>query len=157
MIRSIQVFAMLLFVFVSASAAQTVTVRGTVFDKQGAVIPGTVILFVDQDAKKFTVRANAIGEFRIELDSGPYVVNASKPPFSKFEMLDFQVGADTARLDIELDCAECVTLDCPSGIVESEVDVDRTVPASTVQLKKSEDLPTAPRPKRNYRKKKRNE
>ncbi len=68
------------------AGAQTTTgtVRGTVKDETGGVLPGTLIEAVnDESGVKLTTAAQASGFYNISLQPGPYTITASLQNFAQ--------------------------------------------------------------------------
>ncbi len=93
--------------------AQKGVVSGSVFDEQGAVIPGIQIEFISEKGRTFSASTNAAGEYRLELESGLYKVIAFGRPFTEVTFANYWVPQRSLRLDIALRCIDCKVLNCP--------------------------------------------
>lgn len=90
---------------VSARAAITGVISGTVTDPNGAVVPKVTVVATEQaTGVKHTVVSDSRGFFSFpSLDVGTYTVSASTPGFESFQLKDMKVDANSSmRADINL-------------------------------------------------------
>jgi len=133
-----------------------VSVRGTITDEFGSVIPGARIEFFEQSGKSFSGSTIDDGSFRVVVSPGIYKVVVKGPPFTEHTLVNYVVPSVVAiALDVTLRCIGCETLDCP----ESELDLVEMPPQpliTEIQKRPVERLPTAPMPRGKTRKAKNN-
>lgn len=122
---------LVLLVFAAASSATAQTsaggsVRGTVRDEQGGVLPGVTITATSPNAVRPSVTiTDAQGYYRIsDLQPGPYVLTAQLDGFTKYE-----------RMGIEIHAALNIDVDIPMkvGSVTETVQVVAETPMLEVQ------------------------
>ena len=96
---------LMLFFAVSAYAAITGVISGTVTDSTGAVIPNVTVVAVEQaTGVKHTVVTDSRGFFSFPvLDIGTYTINATQTGFESFHETDIKVDANSSvRADMQL-------------------------------------------------------
>ena len=96
---------LMLFFAVSAYAAITGVISGTVTDSTGAVVPGVTVTVLNQDTGvKQTQVSDSKGFFSFPvLDIGSYTINATQTGFESFHETDIKVDANSSvRADIAL-------------------------------------------------------
>jgi hypothetical protein len=87
-------------------------VAGTVYDDNGAVIPGVLVRFKSGNIVHVT-KTNESGEFEVWMNSGNYSVETVSPPgFQHLKMEKFRVapsykGKMSLDLVLEVACGEC--------------------------------------------------
>ncbi|MEO6909928.1 MAG: carboxypeptidase-like regulatory domain-containing protein [Edaphobacter sp.] len=90
---------------ISAHAAITGVISGTVTDPNGAVVPKVAVVATEQSTGiKHTVVSDSRGFFSFpSLDVGTYIVSASTPGFESFQLKGMKVDANSSmRADIAL-------------------------------------------------------
>lgn len=78
-----------LLVLILAVAAQNASLRGTVTDENGAVIPDAKIKLVSKDGKTYSMRSGSDGTYGVEVTSGKYTVNVAQRCFADYISGDF--------------------------------------------------------------------
>jgi hypothetical protein len=92
--------------------AQTVTLKGTVTDEIGSVIPATRVHLLSSDGRSFWAITNADGDYELKVEPGKYHLSFAVPPFIPIEVKDYLLTSQSNRLDIVLKaCAECPRID----------------------------------------------
>jgi carboxypeptidase family protein len=83
-----------------------VAIKGTVFDRNHAVIPGPQIKLINERTKReVTTRANDVGEFRFsDLEKGVYTLEVSARGFIKMSRVGIEVSDEQSlNLDVALE------------------------------------------------------
>ncbi|MGH9340897.1 MAG: carboxypeptidase regulatory-like domain-containing protein [Acidobacteriota bacterium] len=141
----------LLFVVVFTSSAwfaqaqaTLATIRGTVTDAGGAVVPGVSVTVTNQATNVArTVVSGDRGNYEVtHLNPGVYRVSAELPGFKRFRHEDIEVRAiQTVRIDVRLEIGELdteVTVEAGAPVIDSETP---TI-AQSRSFQQMRDLPT---------------
>lgn len=98
------IVALLSFANFSASAQQSVSLRGLVADPTGAVIPGATVTLTSPAAEQFTATTAADGTYQLRgVPSGIYQLNILASGFAPYFRPGVQISAAGSRsLDIKL-------------------------------------------------------
>lgn len=91
-----------LCLFVPSIAGQKISVSGTVFDYNGAVVPGAKITAIaDKSKAKSTATSKSEGEFRLDVEPGLYSIEANGDGFLSVKYPEFLIvnSASGMRLD----------------------------------------------------------
>ncbi len=153
--RLVNIF-FIIFCLAATSVAQEASVRGTITDEYGSVIPGARIDFFEQNGKSFSGSTVSDGSFRVVLSRGIYKVVVKGPPFTEHTLVNYVVpSAGAITLDVTLRCIGCETLDCPEFEL-ALVEMPPPLLINKIQKRPLERLPTAPMPTGKTRKAKKN-
>jgi len=111
---------LLLLVCLSAMAAETGRLEGTVRDSSNAVVPSTAISCVqDETGFRFAVLTNDHGEYALAIPEGNYKVLARRAGFRTIaQMKVFVAKGGTRKLDFQLEpgsISEVVTVSDVEG------------------------------------------
>ena len=119
------------------------TIRGTVVDASGAVVPGATVVITDT-ATNLTVSLTTDNQGNYEapeLKYGRYKVTVSMQGFNNAEIVDVDlVGGEVKRVDAKLapkTAAEAVTVTSEAGLIQTE---NQTI-ANTLNTQQITDLP----------------
>jgi len=140
-----------LFLFTFASAFSSVafgqgtdlgTIRGTVTDAAGAVIPDALVVITDSLTKTSReTHTNGQGNYEMfGLNSGLYTVTISAPGMSKTEIKDLNVkGSDTATADAVLKVSSSqesvvVSVEAPSINTEDQTISQQFTSVAVIEL-----------------------
>jgi hypothetical protein len=119
------------------------TIRGTVVDASGAVVPGASVVITDMTTNLTTsLTTDNQGNFEApELKYGRYKVTVSMSGFNNAEVVGVDlVGGDVKRVDAKLapkTAAEAVTVTSEAGLIQTE---NQTI-ANTLNIQQIIDLP----------------
>jgi hypothetical protein len=107
MLRNLLFITAAFVIALSGSAsAQTArgTLRGTVSDPSGAVVPGAVVTLKPASGSALTTTANPAGEYRFaSLPAGAYSMTATAAGFTNFEKTDITVASGRLQtIDVQL-------------------------------------------------------
>src|SRR5690349_12110906 len=94
-----------LFVFPAAAQTTFATITGTVTDPGGAIISNATIEATHLASNyRYEAQSNSAGNYTLaQLREGEYVLRATAPGFSTYEVKDIQLAArDLRRVDINL-------------------------------------------------------
>jgi hypothetical protein len=119
--RALQISLFILGIFALADAqnlaviTEKSTIKGTVMDIQGAVIPGTKVNFTGKSGKTYSTSTDAGGVFRLQVSVDIYRVEFLQFGFATYKVEGYRVGFKTPlQLDVVLNVAG------PSGPVYVE-------------------------------------
>jgi hypothetical protein len=151
---------LLVLTFISASRlpglaqadVSTATVKGTVTDSQGAVVPNATVTIkdLDQGATRAAI-TDASGEFQIRLlRPGNHQVTVDAIGFAQYVIKEAQLTVgQTTTFDIKLEVAgvkTAVVVISATPLIETE----RTQQANTIESRQVENLPNAGRTFQSY-------
>jgi hypothetical protein len=88
--------------FAQAPAATTGVVRGSVFDRSKAQIPGVRIILSNPEGEKARVNTNERGEYALEAPAGSYVLTAELPGFDTAITVAELKQTETLQLDVTM-------------------------------------------------------
>ncbi|MGH9340906.1 MAG: carboxypeptidase regulatory-like domain-containing protein [Acidobacteriota bacterium] len=131
-------------VWVVQAQATFATIRGTVMDAAGAVVPGVSVTVTNQATNVArTVVSDDRGNYEVtHLNPGLYAVTAELPGFKRFRHEDIDVRAvQTLRIDVRLEIGELdteVTVEAGAPVVDSET----SIIAQSRTAEQLRDLPT---------------
>ncbi|HEV8592002.1 MAG TPA: carboxypeptidase-like regulatory domain-containing protein, partial [Pyrinomonadaceae bacterium] len=66
---------------------------GTVYDRQGAAIPGVAVSLSDQKGHEFAVRTDDSGTYRIEVQPAFYLIKFERSGFKSIKLKRFYISA----------------------------------------------------------------
>jgi len=134
--RGLSLALALLVAFALAAPAQSTraSLKGSVLDPSGAVVPGAVITLQPAAGPAKAATADSLGRFSfVGLMPGAYTITAKKPGFAVYQMQAFPVSGD-GSIDIQLSvAAESQEVTVSDDNTHVEVDPDRN--ASALVLK----------------------
>ena len=119
------------------------TIRGTVVDASGAVVPGTKVVITDTGTNlATTLTTDSQGNYEApELKYGRYKVTVSLEGFNIAEIVDVNlIGGEVKRVDVKLTpktSAEAVTVTSEAGLIQTE---NQTI-SNTLNSQQIVDLP----------------
>jgi hypothetical protein len=105
----LRLFPVLLLLAVGAFAQSPAngSIKGTVVDPTGAVIPGAVVTARDSSGRLRTATSDGAGNYTLPLAAGRYTVSGAASGFARFQKPSVEVAAGkTLTLNIELQIAE---------------------------------------------------
>lgn len=126
---------LLLSLCLSTAAAQTATLRGTIADESGAVVPGAAIRLTGPAGKTISAKSAADGSYAISnLPPGSYVLDASAPQLRLAAPLhlDLRPGTQVANLVLSVAAAKEQVTVSDSGA--PAVSTDASANASAVVI-----------------------
>jgi len=86
--------------------AETSTIKGTVMDVNGVVIPDTTVSLVDKSGRTFRSSTNEQGCFQIEVKPDVYQIEFSRDGFTTYMLEDYRIASKTLMaLDVVLNAA----------------------------------------------------
>jgi len=96
--------------------AEKSTIKGTVIDKYGAVIPNTKVNFIGRSGNTFATATNRDGVFQIEVSDDTYRIEFFVEGFKPFEIEGYRVAFKSRMtLDVVLDVGIIIdTITIPS-------------------------------------------
>lgn len=81
----------LVFCLTIFANAQKATLTGTVYDQQGAVIPGTLVKILDKNKKEYLAKSNDEGIYQIDLPANIYSIEVTADGFEKFKINQYRI------------------------------------------------------------------
>ena len=121
------------------------SLKGSVMDPSGAVVPGAVVTLQPAGGLAKTATADSLGHFSfVGLIPGAYDIMAKKPGFAVYQMQSFPVSGD-GNIDIQLSvAAESQEVTVSDDNTHVEVDPDRNASALVLKGTDLDDLSDDP-------------
>src|SRR5438105_2368501 len=89
------------YVQAQKSQNESSTVSGRVYDRNGSVIAGASVRFIDKKKNVAEARTDGEGTYRLDVQPGFYTIEIVEPGFKKFSLNCYQIPS-SAKLSLDV-------------------------------------------------------
>jgi hypothetical protein len=143
--------ALFFFCFASSASAQTAaagqaTVRGSVTDPDGAIIPGATVILTTPSGKNVSTRSGSDGTYKVSAPAGGYNIVVTMPGFANFTRNGVALAPNqTLTIDAKLIVGEQTQIvNVTSEATTVSTDADSNASATVIKGKDLEALSDDP-------------